>query len=1118
MTSKTSKTVTISLLNVQGLTNTKIIDIANLMKMENKIMCLTETQLKYGKVDIPDGIEKVERMREHKDKKGGGLLILFQKSSGIKITEMEAKHRDILHALVEIGTASFHLLLVYLSVINKPEDKSRNNVIRKEIEAIIDKTAEKEEALMVLGDMNGHIEGLGYQKEDENGRTVLNWMNNFGLTLLNLEDICNGTYTWGRNNQRSAIDHVLVDKRCRAWIENMSIDEEKMLYDQSDHNMVLITMTLPTKNINLSKGQMVCREFYRTDEKSLEDFAFEFSKKVEETEVENIVQFNNLIKSVADEKLKSQYRRRTIETENIQEQPWVTDEIRKEVKIRKRINRERRNENDDNRKDSLRIAYLKQKVKVQLLVKEAITQLEKKITNDIRGSRNKSQAMWENLNKLRKKERRSNNDIHLFDENGKQLDDKGERVVLTRYWKTIYQRHENTIHEVWNDEKKGEYIERMNSDDNTASFPPHLRELMDIAVELPQEIIKMAPTTIEKEDVAKVVSKMKNKTSPGPDGLKPELYKAVAKTTTGLTALARCLNKEMDTTEKPPSWKVSKTKMVPKKAKPTAKDLRPIALTDVSYKIYMAVIKEKIEAHLNENNEMLETQAGFTKGGRVEDNLFLLSYCVDETYRMKKPLYVIAIDYSKAFDSVNRGKMIQALKDYKIDPNVIDSVAKIYTGDITRIRLNEDTAEEIEVTSGIKQGCTGSTSYFKIVTYHIMKSVFATGKGFQNEKVYVPLLFFADDGLIICQNLDDTRLMLETLAVTSETFGLKINKEKSAVIIFNSKEQPSQIEEIPVVNSIKYLGITISNKKNMFKEHKNVMMRKAQKMANMTIGIIGKSCNKLMIGKCFWKSLALPSILYGTNIISVCDTVTKKLQVCENSVYRQILGAPRYAPNCTLRGEVGSSLMKTRIMEGHLQYVRSTLQGKNELLKEIIRTQLEEKRSKWAKTTLEYLATIQVKVFELESMDKTEMKGRLRDWDNQQWISEVKSKSSISMYQSCKKEIKEETVYDNTPASTILFRARTNTLPINERRKHVNENTSCELCGAEVETIKHFLLFCPALTETRRSITALQQPYSEDTDKIMENFLFKMDSPQGKQERKHDLYNLWRCREKKKQN
>jgi hypothetical protein len=53
-----------------------------------------------------------------------------------------------------------------------------------------------------------------------------------------------------------------------------------------------------------------------------------------------------------------------------------------------------------------------------------------------------------------------------------------------------------------------------------------------------------------------------------------------------------------------------------------------------------------------------EARAGFTKGRRVEDNIFVLRYYVEETFRRKKELIVTAIDFSKAFDSVNRGKMI----------------------------------------------------------------------------------------------------------------------------------------------------------------------------------------------------------------------------------------------------------------------------------------------------------------------------------------------------------------------------------------------------------------------------------------------------------------------------
>ena len=46
-------------------------------------------------------------------------------------------------------------------------------------------------------------------------------------------------------------------------------------------------------------------------------------------------------------------------------------------------------------------------------------------------------------------------------------------------------------------------------------------------------------------------------------------------------------NKVIDMKEIPNSWKKTKTRMIPKKNKPQAKDLRPIAITNISYKIFM---------------------------------------------------------------------------------------------------------------------------------------------------------------------------------------------------------------------------------------------------------------------------------------------------------------------------------------------------------------------------------------------------------------------------------------------------------------------------------------------------------------------------------------------------
>ena len=47
---------------------------------------------------------------------------------------------------------------------------------------------------------------------------------------------------------------------------------------------------------------------------------------------------------------------------------------------------------------------------------------------------------------------------------------------------------------------------------------------------------------------------------------------------------------------------------------------------DVSYKLYMKIQGKKIDDHLIQNNEQIETQAGFTSGCQIEDNLFILQY------------------------------------------------------------------------------------------------------------------------------------------------------------------------------------------------------------------------------------------------------------------------------------------------------------------------------------------------------------------------------------------------------------------------------------------------------------------------------------------------------------
>ena len=145
-------------------------------------------------------------------------------------------------------------------------------------------------------------------------------------------------------------------------------------------------------------------------------------------------------------------------------------------------------------------------------------------------------------------------------------------------------------------------------------------------------------------------------------------------------------------------------------------------------------------------------------------------------------------------------------------------------------------------------------------------------------------------------------------------------------------------------------------------------------MANLTHCVIEKSCNKPLIGKTYWKSVALPTILYGTNIVNLTEENIKVLQRIENSVYRTILGAAHYTANATLRGEIGSSLMKRRIINSRFNFIISINTGRNQLLEHTLREIEMDGSTKWIKTTVKYMSETGIHSGKLRTESKADVK------------------------------------------------------------------------------------------------------------------------------------------------
>ena len=199
--------------------------------------------------------------------------------------------------------------------------------------------------------------------------------------------------------------------------------------------------------------------------------------------------------------------------------------------------------------------------------------------------------------------------------------------------------------------------------------------------------------------------------------------------------------------------------------------------------------------------------------------------------------------------------------------------------------------------------------------------------------------------------------------------------------------------------------------------------------------------------------------------------------------------------------------MKTRIIESKINLSKNISTGKNKLLKDILRKTKADKKNRWTITLDKYLEEINITSIETEKLNKKEIKDRLRRWDSENWRKEIESKSSLNIYRYWKKEIKEETFYDNRWSSKLLFLARTNSLPLNIRNRHTNGKVHCNICDMNVnEDLEHFLIDCPRLENERC------QKYIEEKDvkdDAIGKFLFEVSNIE---EKKEMIQKMWKKR------
>ena len=99
---------------------------------------------------------------------------------------------------------------------------------------------------------------------------------------------------------------------------------------------------------------------------------------------------------------------------------------------------------------------------------------------------------------------------------------------------------------------------------------------------------------------------------------------------------------------------------------------------------------------------MDDSQNGFRKNRRCTDHAFVLRDTIRKSHLSKKDdLYVIILDFSKAFDRCHIPTLLTKLSKKGVKGNLLRIIADMYTNAHSLIQINNSLGEKFKVTRGV---------------------------------------------------------------------------------------------------------------------------------------------------------------------------------------------------------------------------------------------------------------------------------------------------------------------------------------------------------------------------------------------------------------------------------
>ena len=568
--------------------------------------------------------------------------------------------------------------------------------------------------------------------------------------------------------------------------------------------------------------------------------------------------------------------------------PWVSVELRREMRKRDRLFRAARRTNNDSDWTRWR---LQRNLVTRLNRKLKTVKLNQKVDMLLQSKKDphKYHAMLREIAGLK-----TNDGIPpLIKDNDILLDEKAKADAFNLYF------CEQTNVEISELQRESlrTYI----------AHHPRTESIFTFAVFTPHEILKC----INSMDASKAC---------GPDNIPTRLLKMCALYIA--EPLANIFNKSILEGTYPTLWKKAKVKPI-YKGKGSQSDIanfRPISLLPCVSKVFEKLMFTRLYQHIVTNDLLNERQSGYRPGHNTQ---LQLVYLVDKLHKSLddgEDLTIVYLDISRYFEKIwHEGLLAKCQQEFGIHGNVLNWLQSYLSDRSQIVQVDQQESECLNLNYGVPQGS---------VLGPLLAIMYLNGLGNITEN---EMLFFADDSSVFTNyktgDIHGAEASLQRDLSKIHEYGSKwaitFNAKKTSLQTFTRRPAPLlphllfDNQEIPVKDSHKHLGLTLSTDLR-FKSHINDTLLKFNRAMSPLYSIASHVSRQTLLS--LYKVYVQPHLDYCAAVYDGHLTVfdRARLEKAQNRAARLITGTPRRTSTEGLLEELGWTTLANRRLTNKL--------------------------------------------------------------------------------------------------------------------------------------------------------------------------------------------------------